>query len=99
MKHTLANLTSMRAMADMKKSSVKDKNINENYPIHVIGRHIDVTEAMKTYAIEKLRKMERFGGRVIDAFIVMDIQKTVHTVDFVININNIIVKVSGPFKE
>lgn len=82
-------------MGESHKTQVKEKFANEDYPIKVIGRHIDVTEPMKTYAVEKLQKIKRFGGRVIDATIVMDVAKLSHHVDFIINVNNILIKVSG----
>jgi putative sigma-54 modulation protein len=78
-----------------KKADVREKFAGYEYPIQVIGRHVDVTPAMKNYAIEKLGKIERFGGHVVDAVITMDIQKMLHTVDIVINVNNTIIKVSG----
>lgn len=77
------------------KAEVKQKFEGKEYPIHVVGRHLDVTEPMKKYAVDKLMKVERFGGRVIDATISMDIQKLVHSVDFLINVNNSLIKVTG----
>jgi len=74
---------------------VKEKFEGKEYPIHIIGRHVEVSAPMKTYAIEKLTRIERFGGRVVDATIIMDIQKLVHTVDFVIDVNNTKIKVKG----
>lgn len=82
-------------MTERTKAEVKEKFANKEYPIHVIGRHIDITEPMKAYAIEKLTKIERFGGRVIEITIIMDVQKLVHVVDFIINVNNTIIKVTG----
>lgn len=81
------------------KAEIREKFENADYPIHIMGRHIEVTDPMKDYAIEKLTKIERFGGKVIDATIVMDIQKHIHTVDFIINVNNIKIKVSGSTRD
>lgn len=82
-------------MPESKKAATREKFAGDEYPIHVIGRHLDVTDAMKSYAVDKLIKVKRFGGRVIEATIVMDIQKLVHTVDFILNVNNTKIKVSG----
>ncbi len=82
-------------MPEKTKAEVKEKFAHKDYPIQIICRHIEITEPMKSYAIEKLTKIERFGGRVIDAFIFMDVQKMLHSVDFLINVNNSIIKVSG----
>ncbi len=37
----------------------------------MIGRNIDITEAMKSYAEDKLEKLERFSDQIIDARVVM----------------------------
>lgn len=82
-------------MAEKTKSEIKERFADKEYPIHVIGRHVDITEPMKNYAIEKLTKIDRFGERVLEATVIMDTQKLMHTVDFLININNTMIKVTG----
>jgi putative sigma-54 modulation protein len=37
----------------------------------MIGRNIEVTDAMRTYAEEKLEKLERFSDHIVDAKVVM----------------------------
>ncbi|MCA9835825.1 MAG: ribosome-associated translation inhibitor RaiA [Trueperaceae bacterium] len=37
----------------------------------MIGRNLDITEAMKTYAEDKLEKLERFSDQIVDARVVM----------------------------
>lgn len=37
----------------------------------MIGRNIDISEAMKNYAEDKLEKLERFSDQIIDARVVM----------------------------
>jgi len=37
----------------------------------VIGRNIDVTDAMRTYAEDKLEKLNRFNDQIVDAKVVM----------------------------
>jgi len=82
-------------MAEKTKAQIKEKFAQLEYPIHVIGRHLEITEPMKAYAVDKLSKIDRFGCHVIGACITMDIQKIMHTVDFVIEVNNNKIKVSG----
>lgn len=82
-------------MPEKTKAEVKEKFAHQEYPIQIIGRHVEITDPMKTYAVDKLAKVDRFGGRIVDAVIIMDIQKLMHTVDFLINVNNHIVKVTG----
>ncbi len=80
----------------MGKSEVKEKYAHAEYPIHIIGRHVEITPSMKSYAVEKLTaKVTRFNARVVEAMIVMDIQRFIQSVDFIINVNNIRIKVSG----
>jgi putative sigma-54 modulation protein len=82
-------------MAEKTKAEIKEKFNHSEYPIQVIGRHVSITDPMKTYAIDKLLKLNRFGGHILEATIVMDVQKLLHTVDFILDINNIKIKVSG----
>ncbi|NGX61057.1 MAG: Ribosome-associated factor Y [Chlamydiae bacterium] len=82
-------------MGEQSKAQVKAKFADKEYPVHVIGRHIDVTEPMKSYAVNKLTKVDRFGVNIVDVTIIMDIQKLMHSVDFVLNVNNNKIKVSG----
>lgn len=82
-------------MAEKTKAEIKEKFAQLEYPIHVIGRHVEITEAMKSYAVDKLKKVSRFGGRVLEATITMDTQKLLHVVDFIINVNNSKIKVCG----
>lgn len=58
------------------------------YDIQVTGRHIDITDAMKDYAIEKISKIERFMNRIIDVNVIMDIQKLEHRVEIVLKAGN-----------
>lgn len=37
----------------------------------LIGRNIDVTDAMREHAVEKLDKLSRFGSHIVDAKVVM----------------------------
>lgn len=77
------------------KKEVLEKFATEEYPIHVTGKHVVVTDALKKYAVDKLKNIKRFGGRVIEAYIVMDVQKLDHIVDFIIRVNNTKIKVTG----
>ena len=55
----------------------------EEYNIHISGRHIQVTEAMKQHAFAKLSKIERFHNRIMDVHVTMDIQKVEHSVTII----------------
>lgn len=68
---------------------------NEEYSIHVIGRNVAVTEAMKNYAIDKMSKIERFSNRIIDVTITMDIQKLEHRCDIDVRVNHVKIRSHG----
>jgi len=68
---------------------------NEEYSIHVVGRNVAVTDAMKNYAIEKVFKLERFSNRIIDVTITMDIQKLEHRCDIDIRVNHVKIRSHG----
>ena len=69
-----------------------DKTKTDHYSISVTGRHVQVTDAMKQYAIEKVSKIERFSDRIIDVQVTMDIQKLDHIVDIVVKVNHTLIK-------
>jgi putative sigma-54 modulation protein len=69
--------------------------VNEGYDIHVTGRHVLVTGAMKDYAIDKIAKLDKFSQRIIDVQVTMDIQKLEHRVDIIMKVDNILIKASG----
>lgn len=65
---------------------------NATYNVTITARHMEITEAMKNYALEKVSKLERFGHRLIDATVTMDIQKIEHRVDIVVKVDNVKLK-------
>ena len=79
----------------MKGKAKAKEFLGEGYTIHVTGRDVLVTEAMKEYAIEKLSKIERFTSRIIDVHVTMDIQKLDHRVDIVLKVDHIKIKSSA----
>jgi putative sigma-54 modulation protein len=68
---------------------------NEEYSIHVVGRNVAITDAMKDYAIEKMSKIERFSNRIIDVTITMDVQKLVHSCNIDVRVNHVKIRSHG----
>jgi putative sigma-54 modulation protein len=64
----------------------------DGYKVHVTGRHLNVTEAMKAYAMEKVSKIEKFHQRILDVSVTMDVQKLDHRVDIVMKVDQIKIK-------
>jgi putative sigma-54 modulation protein len=65
------------------------------YNINIVGKNVLVTEAMKNYAWDKLTKIERFHNRIMDAHVNMDIKRVEHSVDIILTIDHLKVKVSA----
>lgn len=63
--------------------------IDAEYNIQITGRHLEITDSMKDYAMEKLSKLERFMNRIIDVNVIMDIQRMNHLVEIIIKAGNL----------
>jgi putative sigma-54 modulation protein len=72
-----------------------NQNTAQEYNIKITGRHVQVTEAMKEYASDKIRKIERFTTHIIEVFVTMDIQKLDHKVDLVFKFGHFKVRASA----
>ena len=73
----------------------KAAEFEQGYSTSVTGRHVHVTEAMKSYAEQKISKLEKFGNRIIDVAVTMDIQKLLHKVDIVLKYGHTLIKSSA----
>ena len=67
-------------------------NTEHGYSIKVTGRHLEVTEPMKDYAVEKILKMERVVTNIIEVAVTMDIQKLQHRIDVVFRFDHFKIK-------
>ena len=76
----------------MSRKSKAAEFIEEGYSVDVIGRNVQVTDSMKSYATEKILKIERFNIRIIDVSVTMDIQKLDHRVDIKVKADHIKIK-------
>lgn len=76
----------------MSRKSKAAEFIDEEYSLAINGRNVQVTDAMKNYVMEKLSKLEKYGTRIIDIVVTMDIQKFQHQVDIVVKLNQIKIK-------
>ncbi len=63
--------------------------IDAAYNIQITGRHIEITDSMKDYAMDKISKIERFMNRIIDVNVIMDIQKLEHRVEIILKAGNV----------
>lgn len=63
------------------------------YNIAIVGRNVQVTEAMKKYAWDKLTKVERLHTHIMDLHITLDIQKLEHSAVIIAKFDHFKVKV------
>jgi len=76
----------------MSRKSKAAEFASDLYKVHVTGRHVLVTDAMKQYAVDRINRIEKFGPDIIDVDITMDIQKLEHRVDITMKVGHIRIK-------
>lgn len=69
--------------------------VGEGYNMTITGRNLQVTDAMKRYAMEKISKLNKFNLNIADLNIIMDIQKIEHRCDIIIKLDHILIKGHG----
>jgi putative sigma-54 modulation protein len=62
------------------------------YRVEIIGRNVQVTEAMKNYALNKLSKIEEFHRHIMHVHVTLDIQKLEHVCTIIAKFNHFNVK-------
>lgn len=72
-----------------------DKFANEGYTIYVVGKHFQVTEAIRNYVWEKLARIEKIADHIIDITVTLDTQKLEHTCSIHMNFIHFHVKVGA----
>jgi putative sigma-54 modulation protein len=58
--------------------------VDAEYNVKITGRQVEITDSMKSYAMEKISKIERFMDRIIDINVIMEIQKIDHKVEIIL---------------
>ncbi len=66
---------------------------NEGYTIYIVGKHIEVTDALRSYVWEKLSRIERITDQIIDVHVVLDAQKLEKTCSILMNFIRFQIKV------
>jgi putative sigma-54 modulation protein len=61
---------------------------NVNVPIKVTGRHVSVTDPMKDYASSKIEHLHLDYPRIIEAHVILDVEKHRHFAEIVMHCNN-----------
>jgi putative sigma-54 modulation protein len=61
---------------------------NVNVPIKVTGRHVSITEAIKSYATGKIEHLHLDYPRIIEAHVILDVEKHRHFAEVILHCNN-----------
>jgi putative sigma-54 modulation protein len=61
---------------------------NVNVPVKVTGRHVSVTEPMKDYAISKVEHLHLDYPRIIEAHVILDVEKHRHFAEIILHCTN-----------
>ncbi len=61
---------------------------NVNVPITVTGRHVSVTEPIKAYATNKLEHLHLDYPRIIEAQVILNVEKHRHHAEIIMHCNN-----------
>jgi putative sigma-54 modulation protein len=61
---------------------------NVNVPVKVTGRHVSITEAIKNYAISKIEHLHLDYPRIIEAHVILDVEKHRHFAEVILHCNN-----------
>ena len=67
------------------------KTDHEEMQIHVTGRHVSVTEAIKDYAQKKIENIGIDFPRILDVHVILDVEKHRHTAEVILHCGNHIV--------
>jgi putative sigma-54 modulation protein len=68
--------------------------------VSVIGRHIEVTEALKQYATEKIARLEKYLPKSVQAVITLSVVKKVHHIaEATIKSNGVLIQASEETEE
>ena len=58
---------------------------HEGYTIYIIGKHLELTDALRDYVSEKLSKVERITDQITNIHVVLDSQKLEKTCSILMN--------------
>ena len=61
---------------------------NLNVPVKVTGRHVSITEAIKNYSVSKVENLHLDYPRIIEAHVILDVEKHRHFAEIVLHCNN-----------
>ncbi|MBI3901126.1 MAG: ribosome-associated translation inhibitor RaiA, partial [Chlamydiia bacterium] len=75
----------------------KNKFDGEGYTIYIVGKHLEITDAIRNYVTEKLGKVERVCNKkdIVDVTVTLDTQKLEASCSILMNCTHFHIKVQG----
>lgn len=73
----------------------KSKFEGQEYHLSIVGKHVQVTDAIKNYVFEKLSKIEKIADKIIDIVVTLDAQKLDQSCSILMNFIHFHIKVSA----
>ncbi len=61
---------------------------NVNVPVKVTGRRVSITEAIKNYSVSKVENLHLDYPRIMEAHVILDVEKHRHFAEVVLHCNN-----------
>ena len=61
---------------------------NVNVPVKVTGRHVSVTDPIKDYATSRVEHLHLDYPRIIEAHVILDVEKHRHFAEIILHCNN-----------
>jgi len=58
----------------------------------VTGRHVEVTEALRRYIDNRVRRLERYGLKLDEAQVVLGVEKYRHTAEIILTLNGAVIQ-------
>jgi putative sigma-54 modulation protein len=74
---------------------MSNKFANEGYTLYVVGKNIEVTDALRNYVWEKLSRIEKIADHIIDVHVVLDAQKLEQRCSILMNFIRFHIKVQA----
>ncbi|MBI4654096.1 MAG: ribosome-associated translation inhibitor RaiA [Nitrospirae bacterium] len=63
--------------------------------IIITGRHIELTENLKSYAEEKIKKFKKYFGNITEALVTLSIEKYRHKTEVLLKVNGMLIQAEG----
>ncbi|MCX8070194.1 MAG: ribosome-associated translation inhibitor RaiA [Thermodesulfovibrionales bacterium] len=63
--------------------------------IIVNGRHLEITEALRNYAVEKIGKFEKFLSNINEAVVTLSVEKYRHKAEVLLKVDGVMIQAEG----